>query len=181
VGRKTRSIPPALARALKARDGGCRFPGCTHVWFTEGHHVKHWADGGETKLGNLITLCRFHHRLVHEGGFGLHVLDDGAEREAFVFTRPDGTRIDESGRNCFRGDVSAPASGVASPHGDRGEPSLFALNRDDGLTIDWQTARCGWLGERIDYGLAIEALIQRRNIARAANVAAATLTDSAAT
>ena len=65
------SIPTAIARALKARDGGCRFPGCDRTRFTEGHHVKHWADGGETKLSNLVTLCGFHHRLVHEGGYGL--------------------------------------------------------------------------------------------------------------
>jgi hypothetical protein len=67
VGRKTRSIPPAIGRALNARDGGCRFPGCDRARFTHGHHVKHWADGGETNLDNLITLCGFHHRLVHEG------------------------------------------------------------------------------------------------------------------
>ena len=45
--------------------------------FTEGHHVKHWANGGETKLGNLVTLCGVHHGLVHEGGYGLTVTDDG--------------------------------------------------------------------------------------------------------
>lgn len=89
VGRKTRAISPALRRALKSRDGGCRFPGCDRTQYTEGHHARHWADGGETKLGNLVTLCSFHHRLIHEGGFGLRVTDDGA----FVFTRPDGTRI----------------------------------------------------------------------------------------
>ncbi|MDH3421061.1 MAG: HNH endonuclease, partial [Gammaproteobacteria bacterium] len=77
IGRTSRAIPPALKRALNARDRGCRFPGCTHKHFTEGHHVKHWADGGETKLSNLITLCTFHHRLVHEGGFGLTATDDG--------------------------------------------------------------------------------------------------------
>ncbi|HEY3519350.1 MAG TPA: DUF222 domain-containing protein, partial [Gammaproteobacteria bacterium] len=66
IGRKTRSIPAAIARALKARDGGCRFPGCDRTRFCEGHHIEHWANGGETKLDNLITLCGFHHRLVHE-------------------------------------------------------------------------------------------------------------------
>ena len=71
VGRKTRTIPPALRRALEARDRGCRFPGCG-LRFTEAHHVKHWADGGETKLGNLVLFCRFHHRLVHEEGYTVH-------------------------------------------------------------------------------------------------------------
>ncbi len=67
VGRKTRSIPPALRRALNARDRGCRFPGCTHTRYVDAHHVRHWAHGGETKASNLVTLCRFHHRKVHEG------------------------------------------------------------------------------------------------------------------
>ena len=68
VGRKTRTIPPALRRALEARDRGCRFPGCG-LRFTDGHHVTHWADGGATSLANCLLLCRFHHRLVHEGGW----------------------------------------------------------------------------------------------------------------
>ena len=71
IGRKTRTIPPALRRALEARDRGCRFPGCG-LRFTEAHHVTHWADGGETKLENLILLCRVHHRLVHEEGYTVH-------------------------------------------------------------------------------------------------------------
>jgi len=71
IGRKTRTIPPALRRALEARDRGCRFPGCG-LRFTDAHHVRHWADGGETKLENLILLCRFHHRLVHEEGYTAH-------------------------------------------------------------------------------------------------------------
>ena len=76
VGRKTRTIPPAIRRALNARDKGCRFPGCSFKRYIDGHHVKHWAHGGETKLSNLVTLCRFHHRLVHEG----QVVDPDARR-----------------------------------------------------------------------------------------------------
>jgi len=102
IGRKSRSIPPALRRALRSRDGGCRFPGCDRTRFTEGHHVKHWADGGETKLGNLVTLCNFHHRLVHEGAYAVAATDDGV----FVFTRPDGRRVAENGAECFRGNIS---------------------------------------------------------------------------
>jgi len=68
VGRRTRTIPPALRRALDVRDRGCRFPGCG-LRFAEGHHVIHWAEGGETSLGNCLLLCRYHHRLVHEGGW----------------------------------------------------------------------------------------------------------------
>jgi hypothetical protein len=69
IGRKTRSIPPAIQRALQRRDGGCRFPGCTCTRFVDAHHIHHWADGGETSMENLVLLCRHHHRLVHEGGF----------------------------------------------------------------------------------------------------------------
>ena len=68
VGRRSRTIPPALRRALEVRDRGCRFPGCG-LRFTDAHHVVHWADGGETSLANTILLCRFHHRLVHEEGW----------------------------------------------------------------------------------------------------------------
>jgi hypothetical protein len=69
VGRKTRTIPPAILCALRVRDGGCRFSGCIRDRFVDGHHIVHWADGGETSLDNLILLCRHHDRLVHEGGF----------------------------------------------------------------------------------------------------------------
>ena len=69
VGRKTRTIPPALRRALLARDHGCRFPGCDNHVYVDAHHIHHWALGGETALDNLLLLCRRHHRLVHEGGY----------------------------------------------------------------------------------------------------------------
>ena len=89
VGRKTRTIPPAIRRALNSRDRGCRFPGCSFKRYVDGHHVKHWAHGGETKLSNLVTLCRFHHRLVHEGGVVIQTLDDGA----FRFINPNGKNL----------------------------------------------------------------------------------------
>jgi hypothetical protein len=86
VGRRTRTIPPALARALDVRDAGrCRFPGCTHRRFLDRHHVKHWSNDGETKLDNLLTLCTAHHQLVHEGGWSVEL--DGDEARFFA---PDG-------------------------------------------------------------------------------------------
>ena len=89
VGRKTRTIPPALARALDVRDAGrCRFPGCTHRRFLDRHHVKHWSNDGETKLDNLLTLCTAHHQLVHEGGWTVEL--DGDEARFF---RPDGREL----------------------------------------------------------------------------------------
>ncbi|MGH7305451.1 MAG: DUF222 domain-containing protein, partial [Candidatus Rokuibacteriota bacterium] len=65
IGARTRTIPPALRRALHHRDRGCRFPGCG-VRFGQGHHIRHWAQGGPTTLSNLALLCRQHHRAVHE-------------------------------------------------------------------------------------------------------------------
>lgn len=95
VGRKTRSIPPALQRALSARDKGCcRFPDCTHKRYTDAHHIKHWAKGGKTKMSNLVTLWRFHHRKVHEGHVQIQVLDDGAVR----FVQPNGECFDDGSR-----------------------------------------------------------------------------------
>ena len=93
IGRKSRSIPPAIRRALNARDAGCRFPGCTHRRYVDAHHVEHWADGGETTLANLVTLCRTHHRLVHEGGITLSTGPDGR-----LFARPDGRSFDPAYR-----------------------------------------------------------------------------------
>ena len=58
-----------MQRALRSRDRGCRFPGCTHDRFIDAHHIKHWVNGGKISLDNLVLLCRRHHRLVHEGSF----------------------------------------------------------------------------------------------------------------
>jgi hypothetical protein len=78
AGRGVRTVPPALRRALVARDGGCRFPGCDRPpdW-TDGHHLKHWSRGGETRLANLVLLCRRHHRRVHEDGWRLAWAENG--------------------------------------------------------------------------------------------------------
>jgi hypothetical protein len=69
VGRATRTVPASLRRALEARDRGCSWRGCDRpVEWCHSHHVRHWVDGGPTKIDNLRLLCRHHHRLVHEGG-----------------------------------------------------------------------------------------------------------------
>jgi hypothetical protein len=86
VGRKTRTIPPSVRRALEVRDRGCRFPGCG-LRFTDAHHIKHWADGGETKLENLLLLCGHHHRLLHEEGWKVEWW--GKDRQA-AFIDPRG-------------------------------------------------------------------------------------------
>jgi hypothetical protein len=78
VGRRTRTIPPAIRRALEARDRGCRFPGCGSR-FCDAHHVRHWSEGGETRFDNLVLLCRAHHRMVHEGGYRVELVPISAE------------------------------------------------------------------------------------------------------
>ncbi|MDX1647786.1 MAG: DUF222 domain-containing protein [Longimicrobiales bacterium] len=92
VGRRTRTVPTSLRRALEARDRGCRFPGCGGR-FTDAHHIVHWADGGETKLSNLVLLCRRHHRRVHEEGW--EVCSD-AESTRVVFFMPQGRALAEA-------------------------------------------------------------------------------------
>ena len=90
VGARTRTIPPALRRALHHRDRDCRFPGCGGR-FTQGHHIRHWAQGGPTTLSNLALLCRRHHRAVHEEGYEVAREPDGA----LCFRRPDGRVLPE--------------------------------------------------------------------------------------
>ena len=139
VGRKSRTIPPSIRRALKARDAGCRFPGCTHTRFLDGHHIRHWADGGETKLSNLVMLCRFHHRQVHEGRVNVRMLDDGALR----FTGPHGK-------------VLEPAVALAGTIGE-----LMRGNRQNGHDITPATAVTRWYGKRIDCDLTIAELLNQ--------------------
>jgi hypothetical protein len=152
IGRKTRSIPAAIDRALRARDGGCRFPGCDRTRWCEGHHIKHWANGGETKLANLVLLCGFHHGLVHEGGYGLRRTDDGL----FIFTRPNGTRVEENGAKCFRGNILPPRPLANNSFEDCLQDYL--KKREPGLAITPETSRCQWHGESMDYSQAIEGM-----------------------
>jgi hypothetical protein len=93
VGRKKRTVPTSLKRALWSRDRGCTFPGCGNKRFVDAHHVHHWADGGETSAENLTLLCSYHHRLLHEGGFRIASGADGDH----CFQRPDGRAIPRSG------------------------------------------------------------------------------------
>src|SRR5205814_971420 len=86
LGRRTRTISPALRRALALRDRGCSFPGCPNHLFLHAHHLRHWAHGGTTDLPNLALLCTSHHRLVHEGGFTIRRNADGQ----VVFADPRG-------------------------------------------------------------------------------------------
>jgi uncharacterized protein DUF222/HNH endonuclease len=90
VGRRTPVVPAAFRRAVVVRDGGCRFPGCDRPpGWCDAHHIRHWADGGETAVDNLVLLCRPHHRMVHQR-FGVRMV-----RGRPVFSRPDGTALAE--------------------------------------------------------------------------------------
>jgi hypothetical protein len=141
VSRKTRSVPPALRRALQRRDRGCRFPGCSATRFVDAHHIHHWADGGETHINNLVLLCRHHHRLLHEGGFGLTRLADGGLR----FTNPVGKALPQNAEKRFSGNA-------------------FALQQENealGLGINPHTAIPDWHGESMDSSIVVHNLVLR--------------------
>jgi hypothetical protein len=89
IGRKTRTVSTAINRALRARDKGCRFPGCHHTRFVDAHHIEHWSNGGETSLENLMLLCSRHHKLIHEGGFTI----ERDYQNHWFFKRPDGKAV----------------------------------------------------------------------------------------
>jgi hypothetical protein len=143
VGRRTRTIPTAIRRALLVRDRHCRFPGCANQSFLHGHHVRHWLHGGRTALENLLSLCSFHHRQVHEGGFRVSLT---ADAEVEVWT-PDGRRL--------------PAVPTLAP--DPGTIDWLDGTWDprDGTrpAIDGPLPLPIWDGEPPDYEAAVDALL----------------------
>ena len=139
VGRKTRTIPPAIRRALASRDRYCCFPGCESR-HCDAHHVRHWADGGATRLSNLVLLCRRHHRAVHEEGFAVELEEDGAVR----FTHPGGWPL-------------VPAPTAPGWTGAALAPTDARLEAD-GIDIDRDTATPDWHGERLDLPWAVAVL-----------------------
>jgi len=143
VGRKTRTVPPAMRRALVLRDQGCRFPGCCETRFVDAHHIHHWCDGGETSLDNLVLLCRHHHRLLHEEGFALLKGTEGLE-----FVRADGRKLPR-----------ALATQFVDVGDQNGNLAIEAEDDALGLRIDARTAVTRWLGESMDYGFAVSMLM----------------------
>src|SRR5947209_16765973 len=130
VSARTRTIPPALRRALHHRDRCCRFPGCG-VRFGQGHHIRHWAKGGPTTLSNLALLCRRHHRAVHEEGYQLTRQPDGE----LEFRRPDGRIL----------------PGVP-PHSEVPDDPVGVLqgrHAAQALIVHAHAATPGWVGERL--------------------------------
>lgn len=141
VGRKTRALTTAIARALDSRDKGCRFPGCTHDRYLEAHQVKHWAEGGETKLENLVHLCWFHHRAVHEGGYRVELDMTGD----LVVHRPDGRPLRHA---------PPPIKLTVDP-----EELLAEEHRALGIEIRPETLTA-WRGESMDYDWAVSSLMR---------------------
>src|SRR5438067_7983137 len=139
VAARTRTIPPALRGALHHRDRGCRFPGCGSR-FGQGHHIRHWAHGGPTKLSNLAMLCRRHHRAVHEEGYQVDRQPDGQ----LSFRRPDGQLLPEI---------------LLGPEvADDQVQAVRAQNEAEGLVLHARTALPGWMGERLNVAWAIDVL-----------------------
>lgn len=141
LGRSRRLASPAQIAALTARDcadgGGCRFPGCGSTRYLHAHHVRHWLRGGRTDVDNLILLCGFHHRLVHDHGYLIRYVDARWE-----FRRRDGVLVPAAG---------APLSGD--------QEVLVEQHTSAGLGIDGDPLTPDWYGDPIDPGLFLDALL----------------------
>ena len=132
LGRRRRRPSSAIRRAARERDGcRCRFPGCESRR-VDLHHIQHWINGGRTDLANLISLCPWHHKVVHDRGY-LIAAPHGAD---FAFYRPDGTPLPASPP------LPAPQGGISETH-------------DAEITPD--TIIPPWYGERLDLNHAIWA------------------------
>ena len=130
VGRRRRRPTSALRRAARERDKcRCRFPGCESRR-VDLHHIQYWSNGGRTKLANLISLCKYHHMLVHERGHLIATARNGT----FTFSRPDGTAIQAAPA------LPDVAGGIDGCH-------------DADITPD--TIIPAWYGERLDLDHAI--------------------------
>ena len=140
IGRRSRSIPPAIRRALLLRDRGCAFPGCTHNRFLHGHHIQHWLHGGVTSVDNLSLLCSHHHHLVHEGGWSVERTANGE----LCFKAPDGHEL--------------PAVPAQEATKDALE-FLHEWAEDRGLDLGADTNMPLWDGTRPDYDWAVTALV----------------------
>jgi hypothetical protein len=140
VGRKRRVIAGGLKRALLKRDQQCTFPTCTNRLFLEGHHIEHWADGGETSLSNGLILCSHHHRYVHEYGYTVEIGPDQRpqfrDRHGWLVAAVPGTQA----------------------KADLGWPRIREMNQP--LLIDAETIACEWDGRPVDYGAVVGYLVR---------------------
>jgi len=148
IGRRSRTIPPAIKRALSIRDTTCRYPGCCERQYVDAHHIKHWADGGETRLDNLVTLCRHHHRKLHQGAFEIVVetgIETAGNSSRIIFKTSCGDTINSCFLPQFHEDVSA-------------ETNIIYLADNFGW-IDETIAASRWAGDKMDYSMALDALM----------------------
>ncbi len=136
IGRRTRALTAAIRRALWIRDQGCRFPGCSNERFLHGHHIKHWLHGGRTSLDNLVMLCSFHHRLIHEGGFSIRLAASGEVQ------------------------VHAPGGAPLTRNSDAPNDVGGVVWNSDwwDSDVDAHLATPSWDGESVDYEAAVGAL-----------------------
>ncbi|MDE2981592.1 MAG: HNH endonuclease signature motif containing protein, partial [Gemmatimonadota bacterium] len=147
VGRRLRTVDWRLRKALEARDGGCRFPGCGSRLRTHAHHIIPWAEGGETAMANLVLLCPLHHRAVHEGGWRVEADDRGVLR----FLNPLGVEMPLA--------PAAPDVGSLLPDNGAAPPLAqdFGLAHWHGRTdVSPWTGSTVWHGERIDWDWALD-------------------------
>ncbi len=140
MGRRSRLVRGTLRRAVEARDGCCRFPGCTRRGRVEAHHALDWILGGRSDIDTVLLLCRFHHHRVHEGGWRV----EAHPTNGFVFRSPKGRAL------------------LSSPPRLTGERDLV-----DAYKRTTRDGRCRWGGERLDLDLALTALFSRRDLAAA--------------
>jgi hypothetical protein len=139
VGRKRRTIAGSIKRALLKRDTACVYPGCANRIFLEGHHIRHWADGGETTLDNACLLCSHHHRFVHEYGYRIELGAEGRPQ----FRDPRG--------------VLVTAVPVRPTTPDLGWPTIREAN--EALEIDADAIACEWDGTPMRYGTVVDQLV----------------------
>jgi hypothetical protein len=150
VGRSRRILPRALRRAVQGRDRTCRFPGCAvPAQKTHAHHIEHWADGGPTDLGNLVSLCHFHHRRLHDGAYQIRS-HPGA---GVIFERPDGQPI-----------LRRPPG--VDPEIPRDAALRAAIPLGGELCIDATTAGATDAGARMDLGYVVSAVLEHAALAR---------------
>lgn len=135
LGRRTPRPNRALRRAMRRRDGHCQFPGC-EARRVQAHHMHHWPVGGKTSLLNLLSLCRFHHRRVHEGGYRLLMDKDGGRH----FYHPSGYEL-------------------------RPAPALGPAPTDDDFYEGIHPYASEWDGTRLDLALTLDCLHQHTDSA----------------
>jgi hypothetical protein len=149
IGRRSRQIPRAIGLAVKIRDQGCCYPSCHQQKYCDAHHIQHWADGGETSVDNLVSLCRHHHTLLHKGEYQIE-----RQGKDIVFTNKHGKRLVRAFNPQFPGNLSPKEA----------RQQIAAQHKQLGLAIDETTVIPGWRGETFDYDTFIQEMYRLMRI-----------------